>query len=174
MSVKVVRNVLLAISAIVLVWSFFAPLFCQTGTVKGLDGNVGTIDNWSLWQSLNPFSATIYVIGDFFCHQMESRVFMINGNEMPFCVRDIALLIGFAVGMVIVSELELRRSKRTDIFAVVSFALIIADWAFQHFTDTNIAFTRFVTGILAGVAIAFVICFILNAMAGEPSYRQRR
>jgi len=166
-----VRKILLAVASVVLLWIIAAPLLCAHGTVTGLDGQVAVIDNPRLWDSMDIIPRTIYTLGDFFCHQMESRSFMLNGNQLPFCVRDVALLAGFVIGIIAVLALGIRRSRTTDTIIVSSFALIILDWATQKIFSSDVVFTRVLTGLLAGAAIAMFVCFLLDAMnphaAGE-------
>lgn len=158
------RHVFLGIAILVLIWVISAPLMCATGTLVHLDGSIGQIDHGELWGTLNPVASWIYTLGDFLCHQMESRTFMLNGNELPFCIRDVALLIGFIVGMFMVIFFKMTRNKTTDTYIICSLALIIFDWAVQHVCNSNVALTRVVTGILAGAAIAMFLCFMADGL----------
>lgn len=162
MNHKTIREIILGIAAIILIWMIAAPLMCASGALTHLDGQIGQIDHSNLWNALNPIAGSIYTIGDFLCHQMESRTFMLNGNEMPFCTRDVSLLVGFIIGLLLIIVYNMKRSKTTDTYIVCSFALIILDWFMQHICNSNVVLTRVITGLLAGAAIAMFLCFVAD------------
>jgi len=159
-----VRKVILGIAILILVWIIVAPFLCTSGTIVNLDGQVGNIDHGDLWSKQNPLACAIYSIGDFLCHQQQSRTFMLNGNELPFCVRDVALLAGFVIGLFLVEFYHMTRNRSTDVYIICSFALIVFDWALQHICDSNVALTRLITGLLAGAAVAMFLCFVADGL----------
>jgi uncharacterized membrane protein len=84
---------------LVLVTSLIAaPLTLESGTVKGLYGGANRIDYWDRWNDMDPFHMSVYLFGDFNCHQRESRTLIMNDNQMPVCARDTAIFLGILVG----------------------------------------------------------------------------
>ena len=151
--------VFFAVSAFLTVSVFLVPLLSPYGSFTDLDGTPGIIDHWDIWSSEDPFTMAIYLAGDIVCHQEMARTFVMNGSEMPICVRDLGLLMGFMFGCLITSlkfgHPAIYRHARA--YVVVSFLLIFTDWAIQHAFDLNVPFTRLVTGLLAGAGFALIL-----------------
>jgi len=136
------------IFALITVLVLAAPLMAPEGTLTGLDGQVGIIDNDSSWQELDIITALIYRTGDYFCHQMEERSYLINGNQIPICVRDLGLLLGFTVA----SLLSIWIDRRINwLWIAVLVTPIIIDGGVQLLTDYQSQNSiRLVTGFLGG------------------------
>ena len=79
--------------------SFIAPLLMEPGTVRGMDGNANMLDYSNQWDSLPVIPRIAYYFGDFNCHQIENRSFLINGNKMPMCSRCIGIFAGMSLGI---------------------------------------------------------------------------
>jgi uncharacterized membrane protein len=90
---------LLGLSLFYTLSNFMAPAIMEPGTVEHIDGT-STMDHLDMWKELNGFSRVIYAFGDSQCHQMESRSFYINGNQMPMCSRCTALFMWSNLGLV--------------------------------------------------------------------------
>ncbi|HJL55174.1 MAG: DUF2085 domain-containing protein [Candidatus Thalassarchaeaceae archaeon] len=71
------------------------------------------------WTDLNPAWASVYAIGDLNCHQKHQRSWEVNGNQMPVCVRDIGIMLGFAIGSAIFGYRGLNRWTVRDTFLSV-------------------------------------------------------
>ena len=85
-----------------LIWAllqFLAPMAIPTGSVNDLSGLVGVSDNDLLIEDLPAPWGSIYGCGDRLCHQKDERSFLINENQMPFCVRCTAIWLGLAIGL---------------------------------------------------------------------------
>ena len=84
------------------IWSsslFLAPLSVENGAVHLSDnGRANNIDYSEIWSSMPIYPGIIYYIGDFNCHQMSSRSYSINDNQMPVCSRDVGIFIGMSIG----------------------------------------------------------------------------
>ena len=149
----------LIISSVLAVCFFIAPLLSPYGSFLGLDGTPGVMDHWDVWSEKDPFTCVIYSIGDIVCHQEEARMFILNGSEMPICVRDVGLLLGFVIGcsslLTLTGQAFAERYGRP--FIVISFIVIFTDWIIQYSMKFNIPFTRLVTGLLAGAGFAVLI-----------------
>ena len=61
------------------------------------------------WSELDPYSAFIYAFGDLNCHQKHERSWVVNGNQMPVCTRDVGIFLGLALGGFIYSRKGLNR-----------------------------------------------------------------
>jgi len=146
-----------------------APFTLAPESVPDLSGHVGTIDNADHIAEMNFFAAAIYWLGDANCHQLSSRSYYLNGNEMPFCARDLGIFIGLALGMALAIATRARPPFLLVILGLVPMAL---DGGIQLLTDyesTNIV--RLLTGMLAGVSVAFIIH--LMAMTVREARRER-
>lgn len=84
------------------IWSsslFLAPLSVENGIIHLSDnGKANSVDYSETWNTLPLYPRIIYYIGDFNCHQMNSRSYFINNNQMPVCSRDVGIFIGMSVG----------------------------------------------------------------------------
>ena len=152
-------SVFFAVSVLLTLSVFLVPFLSPYGSFVDLDGTPGVIDHWDIWSSEDPFTMIFYILGDIFCHQQMSRTVILNGSEMPVCIRDLGLLMGFMFGCLITSlkfgHPAIYRHARA--YVVVSFLLIFTDWAIQHAFDLNVPFTRLVTGLLAGAGFALIL-----------------
>lgn len=151
-------DVTLALLALVAaVMLFVTPYMSPEGSFIHLDGSPGTIDHMNLWQSTDIISGFTYLVGDLFCTQMESRSIILNGSQMAFCSRDVSILVGFIIGS-IVSLIGLIniRMKESGILCIITFALMMTDWAIQHFAEIDFMASRMVTGALFGASVALL------------------
>ena len=92
----------LVFGAILLV-VFLSALLAPSGSIGGLDGRVGVIDHDAQWDGMDPFTGSVYRVGEYFCHQIEDRSLQVNGNQMPICARDLGILVGFVAAATISS-----------------------------------------------------------------------
>ena len=90
--------VFFAVSVVLTIASFIVPFISPYGSFTDLDGTPGVIDHWDIWSSRDPFTMVMYLLGDIFCHQEMDRTVILNGSEMPMCIRDLGLLMGFMFG----------------------------------------------------------------------------
>ncbi len=137
-----------------------APYALPSGSVTDLSGRAGSIDNSAAIDQMNPFSAAVYLIGDTYCHQLSERSLYLNGNQMPFCARDVGIFLGLVAGMLIVLLLVPRFSW----IALVLLALpILIDGGIQYaggYESNNVL--RLLTGILGGIATSYFLGFTVD------------
>ncbi len=162
--------VLFAISVVGTFVFFAVPFLSPYGSFTHLDGTPGILDHWDAWSECDPLTMITYTIGDMICHQQMARTFILNGSEMPVCVRDVGLLMGFMIGSLIVAVFfgnpVICRYARP--YVVISFILIFIDWTIQHIFDLNIQFTRMTTGLLAGAGFSLIIyCWAFRIFHSE-------
>ena len=152
------RNILIAVALfgawfVLLVLS---PMLVPGGSVANLSGRVLVLDNMDAYRDMNPLSKTIYILGDYNCHQIRERSLFINDNQMPFCSRDVGIFIGLLVGTVIALFVFIR-IKLTVL--LIGFVPFVADGALQLVTDyESINAIRIATGALAGAMFALFLC----------------
>ena len=162
--------VLFALAALLLLSAFAVPMLNPYGSFVDLDGSPGFIDHWDIWSGKDHFTATVYLFGDLLCHQQMDRSIVLNGSEMPFCIRDLGLLTGFAVGC-LVTALKFGHPliyRHARAYIVISFLLIFTDWMIQHVFSLNVPFTRFATGLLAGAGFSLILyCWMLSVYKGK-------
>lgn len=164
MTPRSIKLALFAFFSLLCIFIFAAPFAAPYGSFTGLDGTPGIIDHGDLWSRQNIFAGLMYGFGDLICHQEQARSLILNGSEMPVCIRDLAIFIGVAIGSLICTLFE--RSSAMETYAVPYFiascALMLADWCIQHFMSLNVPFTRAVTGLLFGSAIAVILSYLIN------------
>ena len=157
-----------AISAIFSALMFIVPFINADGSFVDLDGTPGIMDHWDLWSKQDILTMILYGFGDMVCHQQMSRTLILNGSEMPICIRDLGLLLGFTIGCAVTTvkfgHPAIYRHAR--IYVVISFLLIFTDWLIQHIFDLNVPFTRLVTGLLAGAGFTLIMyCWIITILS---------
>lgn len=143
---------------------FAAPLMAPYGTYVGLDGNPGFVDHD--WGSNLP-SDVLYMIGDVLCHQQQGRSFVLNGSEMPVCIRDIGLAIGLSAGLAAGAILRGRSADRRIAAAGVAMACVtVVEWVAEHWVG-DMPEARFATAIVSGVGVALFLCWSLYRKVPE-------
>lgn len=136
-----------------------APLTLPPNSVQDLTGKVGTIENEEITKDMNPYAKHYYQAGDFNCHTIKERSFFINGNQMPFCVRDVAIFFGLAIGLGLVLFMRIPLKWWWIIGGLIPIGL---DGGLQLITsyESNNLF-RLLTGGLAGLVTAFALGWVI-------------
>jgi len=158
-----VKLLILTIFSIWLILVFLAPFTLHPDQIKDLSGNTGTVDNPDQLEEMNPLARLIYTMGDIFCHQNVERSFYLNGNQMPFCARDVGIFLGLLIG---ISVNMIFRIPPTTLLIVFLMLPLFIDGMVQGITDyesTNSL--RILTGILGGTAIGLVICRFIQSLS---------
>ncbi len=159
---KITSPVLLAVFLLCTLWLvlvFISPFLVPSGTLTDLSGRVTVKDNTAQFHNLDALPKAIYSIGDVECHQIASRSLFFNGNEMPFCSRDVGLFIGLAAGF---GLMTVWRYKINPLFALVGLVPMGIDGGLQLVTsyESNNPL-RLATGIIAGVSLAVLLaCYV--------------
>ena len=153
------------LSAILSVLMFIVPFISPNGSFVDLDGKPGFMDHGGLWSEQDILTMMLYGLGDMICHQEMSRTIILNGSEMPICIRDLGLLLGFTIGCA-VTAIEFGHSaiyRNARVYVIISFLLIFTDWLIQRIFDLNIAATRLITGLLAGAGFCLILyCWVIS------------
>jgi uncharacterized membrane protein len=144
---------------------FIAPLSLPTGSVTDLSGTVGTVENWDSIEKMNPLAAAVYLLGDSECHQLLDRSFVINGNQMPFCSRDLGIFIGLVAGMALAFSGRLKVGWKIALLLLVPMGLDGGAQLISSYGSNNLL--RLATGILAGIGLAYLLDWFATKML-EP------
>ncbi len=210
---------LMGISGFFLFSFFIVPYTLPTDSVPELSGRANYIDymnedSWGniqtkdgktvghnqedhggkfVWSELNLYAAFIYGFGDLNCHQKHDRTWDLNGNQMPVCVRDVGIFLGFFLGSIIWNRKGLNRWTITDsiistypsqlyesiylrgkrsiavwLFAGISIIPMGLDGGIQAITNyESNAIMRLITGIPFGF---FIGLFFSASISARPKY----
>jgi uncharacterized membrane protein len=164
---KLDRNIALAfaIFAFWLILVLISPYLVEPGRLLDLSGRVFFSDNSEKIEGVNPIAWAVYTAGDFNCHQQLDRSYFLNGNEMPFCARDVGIFVGLSGGALIALILSFRMKW---IWMALGFVPMGVDGLVQALTSYDSTNgVRFLTGLLAGGAAIIFICAMI-AMPEEP------
>lgn len=136
-----------------------APLTLPPNSVEDLTGTVGRIENANITGDMNSYARFYYQAGDANCHTKVERSFFINGNQMPFCARDVAIFFGMVIGMGIVLFIRFPIKLWWIIGGLVPIGL---DGGLQLITsyESNNLF-RVLTGTLAGVVTMLALGYVI-------------
>jgi uncharacterized membrane protein len=158
---------------ITLAWSLcmvIAPLSLPAGSVKDLSGSVGIVDNANQTARMSPFARWVYESGDVNCHQRASRSYFINGNEMPYCARDVGIFFGMAAGAIFSLFFIVELKLRYIIAGLVPIGIDGGMQLFGFWESTNPV--RLATGGLAGFVTGIALGYIFFVL--ESALRDRR
>ncbi|OPY32022.1 MAG: hypothetical protein A4E32_01631 [Methanomassiliicoccales archaeon PtaU1.Bin124] len=145
-----------------------APFTLPSGSVTDLSGSVGTIDNGPRISHFNPFAQAVYYLGDINCHQIKERTYVLNGNEMPVCSRDLGILSALPITLFALAFINFRPRFWMVIVLLIPMGL---DGGLQAFTSyTSFNELRFITGILGGIAAGLFLAMIARmALSPDPA-----
>lgn len=170
-----VNKIVLVMFLISLAWTlslFTAPMTVESGTLTDLSGVTNIKDNEDRFRDLNWFAKAIYKSGDVMCHTKAERSYYINGNQMPYCARDVGIFTGLSLGIflsfLIITEIKIW-------WFVVGLIPMGVDGGVQLLTSyesTNPL--RVLTGGLAGIVLGYALAVIiieLQSFAPPKKYK---
>lgn len=163
--------VIAAVLAAFLVLDAAAPFMRASGTVLGLDGSPGIIDHPELWSGMDPLPKATYWLGDLLCHQDESRTLILNGNEMPICIRDVSLMASLVAGLILAArfwDFSSRMDNRTILICAFLVAVTPIEWALEGALDIDSPALRVMVSIPTGIGGAFLVARLLGMELGRP------
>ena len=132
------------------------------------------------FEDLHPVARAMYRAGDSQCHQRESRTVILNGNEMPFCARCVAIYTFMAIGMALTVFPRMPYYDRINdlkwqwlLFALIPIGIDGVGQLFGYWESTNL--TRFLTGGLCGLVVGIALGFMIREVGGMLSdFRDER
>ena len=140
-----------------------APYMAPPGTFLGLDGSPMVIDNG--WLGHGP-AGIAYLIGDLLCHQETARSFVLNGSQLPVCIRDTGILLGSLAGCAASCFfLDRLRGKKVLIAGVILLLVTAVQWALQGTIGDNEAI-RFASGIVSGIGASVILGWWIVGLTG--------
>ena len=169
-TIRITSGVLLVLFGASMLWLVLAlasPFMVPSNTLLDLSGTVGMRENDAQFDSLSLVPRTVYVIGDIECHQLAERSYFLNGNQIPFCARDLGLFAGLAAGFGIATLMVVKLNPLLFMLGLVPLGL---DGGIQFVTDyesTNPL--RLATGLVAGASLALLLAmFVLELRSERP------
>jgi uncharacterized membrane protein len=141
---------------------FITPYAIQKGVINDLSGLTYITDNKGKIKDLGFPWTNIYQVGDAFCHQRADRSFIINDNQMPFCARCTAILIGITMGIAFMIFFKIDLDTRFFYLILIGIIPIGIDGIGQLFglwESNNLlrAITGLLIGFICGIAISVII-----------------
>ena len=145
----------LALTSVWLALVMLSPYMVPADTLVDLSGRVGGHENEDQYRDLGAVPHAVYWIGDAECHQIANRSYSLNGNQMPFCARDLGLFVGIALGFGFASFF---RRKIPPLFVIVGLIPIAVDGGVQAVTayESN-NLLRLTTGLVAGCVLSLLL-----------------
>jgi uncharacterized membrane protein len=169
MKVPVAKRYMLIIEAIllaVLLAIVIAPLALPNDSIGGLDGSIGSLDHGEDLDYVPWPQRAVYLLGDINCHQQADRSFDLNGNQMPFCARDLGLLAGAVLGLAAFVLLGRKVPWTWFLVLLVPMALDGVVQAITDYESSNIV--RLLTGAIAGLAAGYGAGTLINDFFERP------
>ena len=152
-------KILLAVLASFLILMITIPMIYHPEAFIGLDGRPGVLDSGWKMAFADPVSKFIYGLGDMFCHQEQDRSFILNGSQLAFCQRDVSILFGVILGLVLFMHryvAAFAQDKRVLIIGILLFAVTLVEWAIESYFSLDVMGTRVISGVMSGVGIAVI------------------
>jgi len=149
-----------------LIWTillFISPMAIQENSVKDLSGYTAINDNQDKIKNMSTPWNLVYSTGDKMCHQKAERSFFINGNQMPFCSRCVAIFLGVTIGLGFMIFYKIKLDEKFLFLLIASIAPMGIDGVGQLiglWESTNI--TRVITGLAVGVFCGIAISVIID------------
>jgi uncharacterized membrane protein len=162
---RITSFVILAVFLLSTAWLILvviSPMLVPSNTLVDLSGRVGGHENENQFKNLGAVPHAMYWLGDAECHQLSQRSYFINGNQMPFCARDLGLFLGLAVGFGLAS---FYRLKIHPFLALAGFIPMAIDGGLQAITnyESNNPL-RLITGLIAGIAGSLLLAQFVFAI----------
>ena len=170
-----IRTRMMGLSAVMLIFfavAFMIPMLYPYGSFTDLGGRIAMLDTMDKVAFADLFSRLIYGVGDFLCHQDEARSFIINGSQLAFCHRDVAVFAGFAIGLLMISSRRFlvfivegsveNRHRQILIVATILCSVTFIEWAIEFITSFDSPLWRVTTGVITGVGLSLIFHWLIT------------
>jgi len=159
-----------AISAFWSLGMVLAPLSLPPDSVTDLTGRVGTMDNTDIIEDMNPYARFFYDAGDSQCHTIKERSLFINGNQMPFCTRDVGIFFGMTLGLLITMFIRIDLKWWWLIGGLVPIGIDGGIQLVTSYESNNLL--RMTTGLLAGLVTTLALGWVLYDLSTVAAIRR--
>lgn len=105
----------------------------------------------------------VYDLAFFRCHQFPHHSIFWQGAQLPICMRDVGITMGFLAGILAIYIAKNHRSKNVDWRALLLLVPMGIDGGLQALGVWESTFlSRYITGMLTGFALAVVFVALLQ------------
>ena len=135
-----------------------SPLAYPYGSMVGLGGTPGIMDR--------PVSISElpYALGDLLCHQDPERSIILNGNQMPICIRDVGILLGLSIGMVACGAKGFVPRSRVHLFIILALCSVtVIEWCMENYIQLPDVI-RGVSGLVSGLGAGMVGTYAIHSV----------
>ncbi len=137
------------------------PLFNNPGTLTNLDGDVGKLDHPELWKSFDFFTGKVYSLCDYCCHQKMDRSLVLNGNQLPLCIRDMFLMVGMAIGFYCFS-CKTPHIRGKMVISVVLMSICPIEWYYEYLFNLNYPVLRMIVSVITGFGFPMFLSWLID------------
>ncbi|MDH3364717.1 MAG: DUF2085 domain-containing protein [Thermoplasmata archaeon] len=124
---------------------------------------------------MDAFESILTLLGSSLCHQLAERSYVLDGFQMPLCVRCLGLHVGFLISFALIWFQKGRPmsglpSTRSLVIFGVMMMPAVADVALSYsgvIDSDNVR--RAITGALFGTCIAFIVLPLARALVSGSS-----
>jgi uncharacterized membrane protein len=163
------RIAILIVFSVVLVSVFLTPFTLASGSINNLSGKVGQEDSAKVIDKMNPFAAAVYTVGDYYCDQLSSHSYYLNGNQMAFSSRVVGIFAGLFMGILVAIIFR----PKINGSVLVGLIPMLVDWGMQFISAyPSLNLLRTITGIIAGAAISLFISYCIRIHYSENEGRK--
>jgi uncharacterized membrane protein len=151
---------------------FVSPYLVPEGTVDlGDEGTTLAGEFSEAFEDMNPVARWTYDLGDATCHQHSDRSYFLNGNQMPFCARCVAVHVGMLAGILFA---VFRKVELQAWWILAGFAPMAIDGGTQTILQmresTNLI--RVLTGFPAGFVTMLALGWVVWDLYDDLRYRR--
>jgi len=149
-----------------------APFSIPPGTLTDLTGTVGAVENNDQFEELPALPRFAYLFGDVECHQIASRSYFLNDNQMPVCARCLGIFLSIPIGLVFLSYRRIHIHPLAIILGFIPFGVDALVQMYTSYESSNVM--RMITGIIAGLTVALAFSTIKHEIEEIPEIRKKR
>lgn len=162
---RIVFAVFATAVAVFVILNLSVPYMNAYGTLRNLDGAAGVLDHSNIWKGLDALSCAFYTIGDYGCHQEMARSIILNGNQVPLCIRCTFLFIGIGAGFAyfaISSTMPLGTDKKALILGITLVLLTPLEWSMEHYLELGGPVIRSIVSLISGFGAIVAVVSLLH------------
>lgn len=176
-NIFVIKFIFFIFSSVFFLLIILSPFSQPASTITNLTGRVGMVDNQELIDSLTFPWNYIYEFGDRWCHQISSRSFSLNGNQLPICIRCVGIFAGIPLGILfsLITKTKTGQALVKEVIILIGIGIlpIVIDGGGQliGFWESS-SLSRTVTGFMGGITISYLLMICLGIICYEGERRR--